>query len=125
MKFRDHPLDLRKELVRFGGDGGRLSQVARLFIAETPLRIEAVCQAVRTKDSAAVCEAADGLKTMLRAFDAPQAAAVAEEVEHCGRARDFGHAKMLVIALRRDTTQLLETVKAWSPMFTGAGMEAA
>ena len=116
MNVQDRRFDFTMQLARFGDDFWRLSRFARLFIDETPLRMKAIRLAVAARDPAALREASDGLAEALHTLGAPEAAAVAAELARSGRDRDFGHARLLVIALQRNVDDLLAMVNTWPPL---------
>jgi HPt (histidine-containing phosphotransfer) domain-containing protein len=116
MKGQDDRFDFTMQLGRFGDDFWRLSRFARLFIEETPLRIKAIRLGLAARDAAAVRDAADELAEALHTLGAPEMAAIAADLARCGRNRDFGHARLLVIALQRNVDALLAMVKTWPPL---------
>jgi hypothetical protein len=116
MKCPDDRFDFTMQLGRFGDDFWRLSRFARLFIEETPLRIKAIRLGLAARDAAAVRDAADELAEALHTLGALETAAIAAELARSGRDRDFGHARLLVIALQRNVDDLLAMVKTWPPL---------
>ena len=116
MKCQDDRFDFTMRLGRFGDDFWRLSRFARLFIEETPFRMRSIRLGLAALDAAAVGDAADELAEALHSLGAPETATIATKLARCGRNRDFGHARLLVIALQRNVDGLLAMVKTWPPL---------
>lgn len=106
-------LELAIVLAHFGAAAALLSELARIFVEETPLRIEAVREGVRVNDAPAVRAAAHGLKGVLYALGASGAAANAEAIEHHARDGDLARAKILVVTLGGRVDELVATVGTW------------
>ena len=116
INVQDHRFDFARQLARFGDDFWQLSRFARLFAEQTPLRIKAIRVALAARDEAAVRESADAVTELLHALDAPEAATIAEDLARCTRERDFGRARLLVIALEDHVDELVTAVKTWPPL---------
>lgn len=118
-------LELATVLARFGDDAALLSQLARIFVEETPVRMDAVREGVRVNDASAVRAAAHGLKGVLYALGASEAAADAEEIERHARDGDLARGKILVLALGGHVDELVATVRTWpallAPMLADVG----
>jgi HPt (histidine-containing phosphotransfer) domain-containing protein len=117
-------LELATALATFGDDVALLSELARIFLEETPFRMQAVREGMRVNDAAAVRAAAHGLKGVLYALGASEAAASADEIERHAREGDLDRGKVLVLALGGDVDELLATVRTWpallAPMLPNA-----
>jgi HPt (histidine-containing phosphotransfer) domain-containing protein len=108
-----HPLELTAVLGRFGDDAALLSELARIFVEETPRRMDAVREGVRVNDAAAVRIAAHGLKGVLFALGASEAAASAEAIEDHARDGDPDGLGVLVLDLGGDVDALVAKVRTW------------
>jgi HPt (histidine-containing phosphotransfer) domain-containing protein len=118
-------LALATVLARFGDDVALLSELARIFVEETPLRLEAVREGVRVNDASAVRAAAHGLKGVLYALGASEAAANAEEIERHARDGRLDRAKILVLALGENVDDLIATVRTWPALLAPVAAHTA
>jgi hypothetical protein len=116
MRSEDHRFDFARQLARFGDDFWQVSRFARLFSEQTPLRMKAIRLGLAARDATAVREAAEAVRELLQTLGAPEMAALADGLARCGRERDFGQARLLVIELQRNVDDLLATVKTWPPL---------
>jgi HPt (histidine-containing phosphotransfer) domain-containing protein len=105
--------DLATVLARFGDDAALLSELAAIFVEETPRRMEAIRAGVRVDDGPAVRAAAHSLKGVLHALGASEAAASAEAIEHHARDGDLDRARILVVTLGGRVDELVATVTTW------------
>lgn len=100
-------------LAHFGHDTALLSELATIFVEETPLRMTALREGIRTNDAPAVRAAAHSLKGVLHVLGACEAAASAEAIEHHARDGDVDRARILVVTLGGRVQELVATVATW------------
>jgi len=96
-----------------GVDGNRrlLRELVRLFLADCPLRLRGIKEAVRRGDAEALRREAHTLKGSVGNFAAKQALAAAERLEVMGRDGDLDKAGAACIALELQLTRLTEGLR--------------
>jgi PAS domain S-box-containing protein len=86
-------------LKKFGGDQELVAELAALFAADCPKRLQDIRQAIAAQDAAALERAAHSIRGSVAFFCAPEAAAALEELETMGRERVLEGASTIYEAL--------------------------
>jgi two-component system sensor histidine kinase/response regulator len=96
-----------------GVDGNRrlLRELVHLFLADCPLRLRAIREAVRRRDAEALRIEAHTLKGSVGNFAAKQALAAAQRLEIMGRDGDLDKAGAACIALESQLTRLIKALR--------------
>ena len=79
-------------LEGLGGDAEILTTIAKIFVEESPKRLDDIREAVRAGDSESLEQAAHTLKGSVAIFGATAASEAARRLEAMGRSRDLMHA---------------------------------
>jgi HPt (histidine-containing phosphotransfer) domain-containing protein len=81
-----HPvIDHHALLEGFDGNRGLLKEMARLFLADYPRRVEEIKESIRRGNATALERAAHALKGSVGNFAAKEASAMAQRLEDLGR----------------------------------------
>jgi len=81
-----HPvIDHHALLEGFDGSRALLKEMARLFLADYPQRVEEIKESIRRRDATALARAAHALKGSVGNFAAKEASAIAQRLENIGR----------------------------------------
>ena len=106
------PFDLKEALARVDGDHELLTEMAELFLEESPRFVKEIQAAVESGDTQTLTYAAHTLKGSVGNFAATEAAEAARQLEQMGRKGDLEGADMelanLEAALARLTPALTE-----------------
>jgi PAS domain S-box-containing protein len=96
-----------------GVDGNRrlLRELVRLFLADCPLRLRGIKQAVRRRDAEALRIEAHTLKGSVGNFAAKEALAAAQRLEIMGRDGDLDKAGAAYVALESQLARLTEALR--------------
>jgi HPt (histidine-containing phosphotransfer) domain-containing protein len=117
--------DRSASLERAGGDEQLLGEMAALFAAECPRRLQEIRAAVARRDAPALERAAHALRGSVSNFCAPAAAAAAEALETMGRAGNLdgvdAACAALETALERLTPALARLTRGEAPPLGEAG----
>jgi two-component system sensor histidine kinase/response regulator len=105
--------DVDAALELTDGDAELLRELAAVFTADAPGQMDRVRSAVAGRNATAVREAAHSLKGSLRVLGAASAAALAQEIEHCGAGGNLDDVDPLVAALGAELGGLLAGVAVW------------
>ena len=89
----EQPFDELTALEGVGGDADILTEVAKIFLEESPKRLHDIQDAVKTADSRSLEKAAHTLKGSVAIFGATAASEAARRLETMGRSRDLIHAE--------------------------------
>jgi PAS domain S-box-containing protein len=107
------PFDPTPLLERLGGDLALSQELAHLFRAETPHRLEEMRAAVAAGDAALVVQAAHTFKGSAGTLGAAEVSAAARRLEHIGRAGNLDEAPAALRALEDLTRRLLAALEVW------------
>lgn len=99
-------LDRAMALSRVGGDSELLQEMAQLFLEECPSQMEAVRDAVHTRDPKAIERSAHSLKGSVGNFGAAAAHQAALELEMKGRLSDLQGVEQALRQLESAVTEL-------------------
>ena len=81
-----HPvIDHHALLEGFDGSRALLKEMARLFLADYPQRVEEIKESIRRRDATALARAAHALKGSVGNFAAKKASGIAQRLENIGR----------------------------------------
>ncbi len=103
----DAVMDRAAVLERFEGDMELVREVAELFVADCPHRLNAMHEALTAGDAAALQRAAHSLKGSVSNFSAADAVDAARRLETMGRDGDLANAPAACVALEREIALLL------------------
>jgi two-component system sensor histidine kinase/response regulator len=111
--------DRAATLERVGGDEELLGQIARLFVAECPQRLQEIEEAISRQDAQALERSAHKFRGMVSNFCASSAVSTAAELEAMGRAGVLAGAPVayeaLEVALRQLTPVLAKLTESQLP----------
>jgi len=98
-------------LERVSGDAEFLAHMVAVFVADVPVRIEALKSAIAHADAHAVERAAHSLKGALATMAADEAAAEALRLEQAGRSGALVEAKNLLAGLERRVARVSDALR--------------
>jgi PAS domain S-box-containing protein len=104
---------INQETLLEGFDGNRrlLNQIIRLFLADYPLRVAEIKEAIHHGDSDALAAAAHALKGSVGNFAAENAFALAQSLETQGRSRQLEAATKTVVALDAELVHVAKELR--------------
>ena len=76
---------LQNAIKQLNGSRALLKEMARLFLADYPQRVEEIKESIRRRDATALARAAHALKGSVGNFAAKEASAIAQRLENIGR----------------------------------------
>jgi len=107
----DGVIDCAALLAGVAGNRRLLRELVRLFLADCPLRLRGIKEAVRRGDAEALRKEAHTLKGSVGNFAAKQALAAAQRLEDMGRDGDLAKAGAACIALESQLARLTEELR--------------
>lgn len=99
-------MDVSAALKRMGGDRSLLSQMAQLFLEDSPGLLDTIAAAIRAGQVTEMQRAAHSLKGLAANFDAHAAVSAASRLEAMGRNGEIHEANDALELLRREVGQL-------------------
>jgi PAS domain S-box-containing protein len=109
--LKDGGIDRAALLAGVDGNRRLLRELVRLFLADCPVRLKGIKEAVRRGDAEALRMEAHTLKGSVGTFAAKQALAAAERLEIMGRDGDLDKAGAACITLESQLAGLIEGLK--------------
>ncbi|MDR3413031.1 MAG: Hpt domain-containing protein [Formivibrio sp.] len=100
-----------KALAMLNGDAELLKELTLLFLAETPIRLKQLNQALATEDSKSINHTAHAIKGSLGAIGALQTMATAQELENAARIASWENIVPLTQQFNAEYTQLCIMLK--------------
>lgn len=97
-----------------GGDRALLSELARIFLAESPKMLAAIRLGVAESDASAVHFAAHALKGSVGNFSATTVFEAARVLEEMGRQEDLSEAVAAVATLEQELARLQPVLTAFA-----------
>jgi signal transduction histidine kinase/CheY-like chemotaxis protein len=113
--IQTEPLDAEALLAELDGDQELRRELAEIFLAELPLKLEAICDAIAHVDGRALERAAHALKGALGCLRARPAAEAVYRLEAMGREGDLAGASSALSMLRRELDRLEPVLTELSP----------
>jgi CheY-like chemotaxis protein len=98
----EEAFDAATALESVGGDADLLTEIARIFVEESPERLRDIQDAVRAGDSGRLEQAAHKLKGSVAIFGATAASEAARILEMMGRSGDLTHAASAWVTLEEE-----------------------
>ncbi len=99
-------------LERVGGDRKALAQLVELFLADAPLLMKSIRQAIEDKDSRALQAAAHTLKGAVSNFAAPAATEAAARLQQIGESGKLNGARAAREVLEKELEQVRSALLA-------------
>ena len=104
-------IDEEALLERVAGDPGFLASMVNIFVADVPMRLDAIRAGLRQADPNVVERAAHSLKGALATMAADTAAAEALRLEQLGRAGTLDGAADVLAALERQVAAVTAALR--------------
>ena len=105
-------IDQEALLERVAGDPDFLATMVDIFVADAPVRLDAIRDALRQADAHQVERAAHSLKGALATMAADTAAAEAFRLEQLGRSGALNGAAEILAALERQVDEVTTALRA-------------
>jgi signal transduction histidine kinase/DNA-binding response OmpR family regulator len=105
-------------LERIGGDEELLNEVVELFLDDYREIVSRIEEAAKGEDAENLERGAHNLKGALKNLSADASSEIAEELERCGRERDFGGVEDLFAELRIELEHLKKELDAYRGLVT-------
>ncbi len=113
------PVNREALLARVSGNTKLLRQLTRLFLADSPKMLAAICKAVQRRDGPGLERAAHTLKGSVANFDARRAVEAAQRLETMGRRGGLAEAESACRTLTNEIALVAEALAGWAK--PGAG----
>lgn len=120
----DAVIDRAAVLERFEGDIELVREVAELFVADCPHRLDAMREALTAGDAEALQRAAHSLRGSVSNFSAADAVEAAGRLETIGREGDLTNAPAACAALEREIARLVPVLLRVAHVGESAGHHA-
>lgn len=104
-------VDLERALRRLGGDRAMLSDLAKIFLSQSPIWMGRLEAAVSTGDVEEVLRAAHDIKGSTEVFEAAGAARAAERLERMGRHDELTGADEALGALKAELVWVRDALR--------------
>jgi PAS domain S-box-containing protein len=107
-------LDEERLLDRLGGDRRALARIAKLFLADAPVQLARIREALESRDAPGLRAAAHALKGSVANFAAPEATAAALRLQQLGEAGRMTGTRSAYARLERELGLVTERLESLS-----------